>query len=229
MLINKSQLCWVLLISMLSGCPSYAANSCNTHQIVDRPVADKKLVFFKLIIPLLVAKNETILNERRMLLALKDEKNLSIKDKNWLSALCGKYQAQCFDSDGGVPWQELDDKVDIIPLELASIQSALESTWGTSTLARKKNNYFGVKGPSGYKKYHDLKDSIDDYYLRLNTQDRYIKFRQKRTSLRVGNVGNEACELVNYMGGYAKRDKTYIEYLSIMLASNKNIITRFVE
>lgn len=216
-------------MGMVIGCPSYAASSCNTHQTAVHPATGKKLVFFKHMIPLLAAKNETILNERRKLFALKGEKKLSIKDKNWLSALCREYQVQCFSRSGRIPWQELDAKVDIIPLELASVQSALESTWGTSILARKKHNYFGIKNAKGYKKYHDLKASIDDYYLRLNTQARYIKFRQKRILLRSQNVDNEACELVNYMSGYAKRDGAYMEYLSIMLASNKNIIARFVK
>lgn len=90
--------------------------------------------------------------------------------------------------------QELDLRVQMVPIKLALAQGILESAWGTSRFAKEGNAYFGIhcysegcgmefgnnKNKVFVKTYDDLQSSVLDYMHFLNTKRGPYKFRIAR-------------------------------------------------
>ncbi|MDQ1433127.1 MAG: Bax protein [Patescibacteria group bacterium] len=64
-----------------------------------------------------------------------------------------------------------------IPNSLIIGMASLESGYGTSSMARNKNNYFGMKSGNSYTKFHNLSDSVKVYLQNLSTNNAYKKFQ----------------------------------------------------
>jgi Bax protein len=64
-----------------------------------------------------------------------------------------------------------------IPNSLIIGMASLESGYGTSFMAKTKNNYFGMKSGSNYAKFHNLSDSVEAYLRNLSTNVAYKKFQ----------------------------------------------------
>lgn len=64
-----------------------------------------------------------------------------------------------------------------IPNSLIIGMASLESGYGTSSMAKTKNNYFGMKSGSNYAKFHNLSDSVEAYLRNLSTNVAYKKFQ----------------------------------------------------
>jgi hypothetical protein len=64
-----------------------------------------------------------------------------------------------------------------IPNSLIIGMASLESGYGTSSMARTKNNYFGMKSGSNFAKFHNLSDSVEAYLRNLSTNKAYKKFQ----------------------------------------------------
>jgi Bax protein len=118
--------------------------------------------------------------------------------------------------------------VDIIPEKLVMAQAILESGWGKSYLARKANNYFGmrcfrrgcgippygVKSPDyWHRKYPTNNESVRDYMLNLNTGHAYREFRQLRHQQRLDNMEPDAYELANALTRYSELGADYIKMI----------------
>ena len=95
--------------------------------------------------------------------------------------------------------EELELRMDIIPVSIALAQAAKESGWGTSRFALEGNAIFGQWTWNGqgieplFKdkskshkilKFPILRASVKAYQNNLNTHKSYKKFREKRKSLR---------------------------------------------
>ena len=104
----------------------------------------RKAMFVRVVLPLVLAVNEEIAEDRARLQALIQRKAarqpLSRPDAQWLAALGKRYQVE--DGDLG----RLLRRVDVVPPSLALAQSAVESGWGTSRLGRRSHNIFGHTG-----------------------------------------------------------------------------------
>ena len=97
----------------------------------------KKETFIKIVLPLVVAENEKILNDRIKLAALKNKKkNLSSNEKSWLRQKSREYKISKLDLN------ELNKRMDVIPVSIALAQAAKESGWGTS-ISLEGNAYLG--------------------------------------------------------------------------------------
>ena len=85
----------------------------------------KKETFIKIVLPLVVAENEKILNDRIKLAALKNKKkNLSSNEKSWLRQKSREYKISKLDLN------ELNKRMDVIPVSIALAQAAKESGTG---------------------------------------------------------------------------------------------------
>ena len=99
----------------------------------------KKETFIKIVLPLIVAENEKILDDREKLKLLVEKKFTSDLEKQWLRQKLLEYKVKKGNLD------ELMHRMDMIPVSIALAQAAKESGWGTSRFAlRRKCNFWSV-------------------------------------------------------------------------------------
>ena len=97
----------------------------------------KKETFIKIVLPLIVAENEKILDDREKLKTLIEKKFTTDTEKQWLRQKLLEYKVKKSDL------KELLIRMDIIPVSIALAQAAKESGWGTSRFALEGNAIFG--------------------------------------------------------------------------------------
>jgi hypothetical protein len=113
------------------------------------PVADKKRLFFRLLVPIIRRVNELIAADRARAKEISErltrDGDVSAEDRTWLTELAVQYKV--ISSPGGRldpdRYSELLLRVDIIPASLSLAQAASESGWGTSRFAAEGNALFG--------------------------------------------------------------------------------------
>ncbi|MGF2715497.1 glucosaminidase domain-containing protein [Bacillus cereus] len=74
---------------------------------------------------------------------------------------------------------EVGKKYGIFPSQILA-QGGFESTWGTSSVARNNNNFYGIKGSGAYRKYATARDCMEDfainfYVTKLKSYEQIIK------------------------------------------------------
>ena len=142
--------------------------------------------------PLIVAENEKILDDRKKLLTLTKKKYTSDLEKQWLRQKLLEYKVKKGDIT------ELLKRMDMIPASIALAQAAKESGWGTSRFALEGNAIFGQwtwdgQGIAPLKrddnknhkilKFPILRASVKAYKNNLNTHKSYFKFREKERKI----------------------------------------------
>jgi len=200
-----------------------------------RVPADRKRLFFKTVLPLVLKTNDDILQERKRLLRIKAEKiktgKLDAADRLWLVALSERYKVSRNNLD------EMIRRSDIIPPSLALAQAAEESGWGTSRFALEGNAIFGqwtfaVKGALVPKNrdegkshrvqaFTSLLDAVRAYVLNLNTHKAYRQFRQERQALRRSGKHLKGSELARTLSSYSERGNKYIRTLQSIIGGNQ--------
>ena len=97
----------------------------------------KKETFIKIVLPLIVAENAKILDDKRKLKILSEKKFTTDLEKQWLRQKLLEYKVKKGDLE------ELMIRMDMIPVSIALAQAAKESGWGTSRFALEGNAIFG--------------------------------------------------------------------------------------
>lgn len=125
--------------------------------------------------------------------------------------------------------EELVQRVDLVPLSLLLAQAALESSWGSSRIAREGNNLFGVvtwgedavaPPTSGdgsgqrYANYDSILDSVRAYIVMLNRLPSYQHFREIRSRSR------NPLKLAEGLMNYSERRGAYIDDLKVVMVGN---------
>jgi Bax protein len=197
--------------------------------------ADRKLVFFKTILPLILEGNKHILRDRKRLLRIKTEREIvgavSVVDRLWLSALSDSYDV---DPDN---ISEMLRRVDIIPPSIALAQAAEESGWGTSRFAIEGNALFGQytfetkhslvplhrdKGKDHkIRVFPSLLDAVKSYAHNLNTHKAYRKFRSMREDLRLREHEITGNKLVGALTSYSERGHKYVRTIRLIMNLNR--------
>ena len=190
----------------------------------------KKDTFIKIVLPLVVAENEKILDDRSKLLRISKKKMTSEKEKQWLRQKFLEYKVK----KGSI--EELTARMDIIPTSIALAQAAKESGWGTSRFALEGNAIFGQwtwngKGieplfkdkSKSHKilKFPILRASVKAYKNNLNTHKSYLKFREKRKKLREGKKKINGLELSKTLDNYAQTGSEYTKILAQIIIQNR--------
>ena len=190
----------------------------------------KKETFIKIVLPLIVAENEKILDDRFKLKNITSKKMTTDQEKQWLRQKFLEYKVK----KGNV--EELKIKMDIIPVSIALAQAAKESGWGTSRFALEGNAIFGqwtwngkgieplLKDKSKNHKilrFPILRASVKAYKNNLNTHKSYIKFREKRENLRSKNKKINGLELAKTLGNYAETGSEYTKILAQIIIQNR--------
>ena len=189
----------------------------------------KKETFIKIVLPLVVAENDKILDDKIKLKRITSKKMTSDKEKSWLRLKLREYKVKNSDIE------ELNKRMDIIPVSIALAQAAKESGWGTSRFALEGNAIFGQwtwtgqgieplnRGKNeGHKilRFPILRASVKAYKNNLNTHKGYSEFREKRHSIRKRNKTIKGLDLTDTLDRYAQTGKKYTDILEQIIKQN---------
>jgi Bax protein len=190
----------------------------------------KKETFIKIVLPLIVAENERIIDDRDKLKVLTNKKFTTDLEKQWLRQKLLEYKVK----KGNL--KELLNRMDIIPTSIALAQAAKESGWGTSRFALEGNAIFGQWTWSGQGiaplnresnknhkilKFPILRASVKAYQNNLNTHKSYSKFRDKRLKLREKKRKISGLELTETLNNYAQTGSEYTKILNQIIRQNR--------
>lgn len=204
----------------------------NLNDIKD--LNQKKELFIKITLPLVLEVNQELANDRKILLSVQKELGkrgkLCSKNKKILKNMKIKYAVS---SDSSI--ENLLQKVDEVPVSLALSQAILESGWGTSRFTIEGNALYGQRTWTGegivplglekgqnfkVKSFSSLYDSTKSYIDNLNHNKAYCEYRKARENKRMKNQefsGNEASE---YLGRYSEINGQYAKRLKSIIAQN---------
>ena len=190
----------------------------------------KKETFIKIVLQLVVAENEKILDDRFKLKKITSKKITTDQEKQWLRQKFLEYKVK----NGKI--DELSNRMDIIPVSIALAQAAKESGWGTSRFALEGNAIFGQWTWNGrgiepllkdktkshkILRFPILRASVKAYQNNLNTHKSYEKFRDKRKNLRMSNKKIQGLELAKTLGSYAETGSEYTKILAKIIVQNR--------
>ena len=193
-----------------------------------KSIKEKKETFLQILLPLVVAENEKIKEDREHLLKI-IKKNESEENRKWLNKKYKSYKV----SDKNI--NVLIEKIDIIPTSIALAQAAKESGWGTSRFALEGNAIYGQwtwngDGIEPLEKTKDqnhkilkfplLRASVKAYINNLNTHRGYKSFRVKRAELRKQNKRLIGTELIHELDNYAQTGQKYTKILEKIINQN---------
>jgi Bax protein len=191
-------------------------------------VRERKELFIKIILPLILQENEKIERDREKLFKVLAKKSNTKEEKNWLKRKFKEYKIKNRDIS------ELKIRMDIVPVSLAIAQAAIESGWGTSRFALEGNALYGqwtwsdkglkpldnVDGDHKVMHFKILTASIKAYKKNLNTHSGYIEFREARANLRNRNEKVTGLKLTQYLDKYSATGMEYTEKLELTIKKN---------
>ena len=195
---------------------------------------ERKILFIKMALPLILHANEMILWDRKTLLKLLDKsrigKTVSTGEQAWLNKKAQEYGL------AEPNLTELVRRIDVIPPSLALAQAAEESGWGTSRFAREGNAIFGQRtwrGRNGIeparreegktfkvRAFNRLIDGVMSYTRNLNGHIAYDEFRRAREAQRRLGRGLDGYNLVTNLKRYSERGDAYIETIRMLIRVN---------
>ena len=191
-------------------------------------IRERKELFIKIILPLILQENEKIEEDREKLFKLLAKKSNTKEEKNWLKWKFKEYKIKNRDIS------ELKIRMDIVPVSLAIAQAAIESGWGTSRFALEGNALYGqwtwsdkglkpldnVDGDHKVMHFKILTASIKAYKKNLNTHSGYIEFREARANLRNRNEKVTGLKLTQYLDKYSATGMEYTKKLELTIKKN---------
>jgi len=202
-------------------------------------VKEKKQAFFDFIRPHVEAENKKILQQRATLeialMMLQFDEPLNNKQTKQIKTILNQYKLS--DVINTISLTQALRRVDIIPKEMALMQAANESAWGTSRFARIGLNFFGqwcykkgcgmVPGRRNTGAAHEVaafqsvRQGVASYFKNLNTHAAYKDLRTIRADLRRQQKPLAANKLTYGLMSYSERGEEYIKELNQMIKHNK--------
>jgi uncharacterized FlgJ-related protein len=212
-------------------------------------VAEKKEVFYRFMLPLVLHANEMVMSRREGLLRAQRElqsgdglsadslallRRLALLLPGFDEASAAALGADDPDWPGRI--DELLHRVDIVPPGLALGQAAYESGYATSRFAVQGNALFGqwTYGGDGIKPQeqraskgdHRIKafdwpfDSVRGYYINLMSHRAYEDFRRLRAELRAAGKPLDSLVLADGLLSYSERGQAYVDTLKGIIRAN---------
>lgn len=202
-------------------------------------VKEKKHAFFDYIGVHVDAENKKILKQRAVLemtrMMVEFNEPLNQKQTNDVKVILNSYKLPS--TINSLSLTQALRRVDVIPRELALIQAAKESAWGTSRFARIGLNFFGQwcykKGcgmvpnlrnsDAGHEvaAFKSVRAAVNSYFKNINTHNAYKDLRSIRENLRRQNQPIEATKLTEGLLSYSERREAYVEDLNTMISQNR--------
>ena len=223
------------VIQGYAGVPRLSLVSLPGDMRAIRETSERKAVFFKTVLPLVLQVNEQIIEDRSRLWDLQAQKRsgaeLDALDRFWLAVMAERYGTKRGDIAA------LLDRHDVVPPSLALAQAATESAWGTSRFVREGNAMFGEwtftakdKGivPNGrevgkthrVRAFDSLYDSVHSYVTNLNKHRAYKEYRAQRAEMRAKGQSVDGMLLAGTLHRYSERGAAYVAELRSIISGN---------
>jgi len=204
----------------------------------DLPLDQKKDVFFRLLLPLVLRANELVAADRARLAALRaaGPDRWSTGDRAWLKALADLYRLDGT-ADPSKTLDRLRARVDVVPPSLALAQAAEETGWGTSRFAAAGNALFGqwTYDPEGMlpqDQRGELGDyrvaafetplaSVQAYVHNLNTNPVFGEFRALRAAEHAAGRVPQGLVLAGTLALYSERGADYVTSIQQIIRVNE--------
>jgi len=214
------------------------------------PVSQKKEIFYRLILPLVVHANELVVKRRDWLNARRKQlMNGSLLTAAQLDALRNAAlllrirtaeKVQTLGTSREELIEVLDEalyRLDVIPAGLVLGQAAYESGYATSRFAIEGNALFGQwtyggKGLVPAQQRTNLGDhriaafdwpfdSVRGYFLNLSSHPAYEDFRRLRAELKASGKPVTSLALADGLVHYSERGQEYVNTLKAMIRANR--------
>lgn len=187
-----------------------------------RDAHDRKTLFIATLLPLIVAENARIADQRA-------RARTARAGTPAYAAL-----AYAYGLDPRVERSVLLRRIDIVPAALALAQGAIESGWGTSRFAREGHAYFGLRtfdpdtpglapgDASGFKvqRFASPRLSVRTFFKTLNTHPAYRGLRHARANIRAAGRRPTGLELAPHLKGYSEIGAAYIGQVTAAIRTN---------
>jgi Bax protein len=201
-------------------------------------VTQRKALFFRSLLPIVLAENEKLLELRAKIIELIGigVANLDDGRRRWLESIAAFYKVRGNIRDSHVQ-RKLLRRVDVVPAALVLAQAANESAWGTSRFALQGNNLFGLwtyrqasgivpqNRPEGasyaVRAFSSIDASVRAYLQNLNTNAAYTELRKLREDMRVTGEEFDSHRLAVGLLAYSSRGEEYVEEIQAMMRSNR--------
>lgn len=205
-------------------------------------VAIRKNVFINILLPILIAEQNLILQEREEILEIINKINrepLNDKDISLIKSYSTKYRVNIL---GDNIWSyvlaldELLVRVNVIPHSLALAVAIKETGWGISRFLHEGNSIFSewswneslgiiplnrnIGATHAVKKYTNLQKSVRSFFLNLNSHSAYEGFRRKRNFYSIKNKVANSIMLSNELLNYSTERESYIAELKQIILNN---------
>jgi uncharacterized FlgJ-related protein len=209
------------------------------------PVAEKKEIFYRFILPLVMHANAMVTDRRarlaRMGARLTAGESLPADELEWLSEVATLLRISdpeiASEDDAKRAVQDALYRLDVIPAGLVLGQAAYESGYGTSRFAVEGNALFGqwTYGGKGLVPEQQRKnlgdhriaafdwpfDSVRGYFLNLSSHPAYADFRRLRAELRAAGKPLTSLALADGLIRYSERGQKYVDTLKGIIRVNE--------
>ncbi|HEV2213429.1 MAG TPA: glucosaminidase domain-containing protein [Gammaproteobacteria bacterium] len=196
----------------------------------------KKTVFFRALLPIVLAENQRIWNQRVFLLQQFGQGKIDVNGDagRGVADIAARYRV---DGDLNDPEtrETLLERVDVVPVTLVLAQAAQESGWGTSRFALESNNLFGIwtwnedagsvplnrpdDATHMVRVYPDIETSVRAYLHNINIGFAYTDFREMRAEMRADGKSLDPFELAGALDRYSAAGDMYVTDIRAMLRS----------
>lgn len=207
-------------------------------------ISDKKSLFYRTMLPLVLRVNEVITAERNHIITLARRFNYGKRpddrDQNWLTRMALRYKIVKKNDAVKLStefFNQLLKRVDAIPVSMALGQMAYESAYATSRFAGEGNALFGQwswgkgmtpqkqrggKGDYRIAQFQSPIESMQAYAMNMNTHRAYKNFRTQRAKQRQEGRKNLAgYSLAATMDRYSEKGEEYVATLQGIIKINK--------
>ena len=225
--------------------------SARWQQAAERlPVAQKKEIFYRLLLPLVLHANDLVLDRRDALTRAKEtlesRGRLADDDLALVRRAAILLRVTDLDTVASIAAGDrealtpiIDDalyRLDVIPAGLVLGQAAYESGYATSRFAIEGNALFGQwtygegllpeqqrehLGDYRIASYEWPFDSVRDYYINLMSHPAYAEFRRLRAEFRANQEPLSSLVLADALTGYSERGQDYVDTLKSIIRVNR--------
>jgi Bax protein len=200
-------------------------------------VKTKKRLFFKALLPAVLAENAKIRRQRQRLRSIFALGWLAPDGRRYREVMdLGIYYRVPGDPNDPVFRHRLLLRVDTLPPALALAQAANESAWGTSRFAREGNNLFGHwtwdpaegmlprqrdAGATHFVRiFPDIQSAVGAYLHNINSGAAYRKLRRMRAAMRAAGQAPDPLRLAGGLVNYSERGEAYVRAIRTLIRSN---------
>lgn len=204
----------------------------NISKAISSETKEQKDVFIDLLLPVILISKHQIYIERnrteKLWGKMKIKERITNEDSLFLDLLIDKYDSRNL--------AEIHHKQFTHPNSIILAQSILETGWGSSRFFLHGSNAFGIWSFNKHdnrmiassnrdgiiiylKKYNDLLESVNDYFLTISNSWAFDEFRKKRMD------SDNPYELIWYLNKYSELRNDYVKKVGEIIVQNN--LTRY--